>query len=332
MHDGTGTLLSRYKVFASKNLDETHAYMERREYFFEMSPRDADTLDIVSRMVALPNTRMGRIYYGPAVLTAPRGDGPEQFLINFALRGNSEIANKARSFECSPTRSAVTCSTEGYVMRSAADSERVTFHVSKAAVMTQLAALLGDEPERRLEFLPELDFETAHGRRLRRQVDHAIADLDEVGPEGSSPLMLNMYEQLILTGLLLNQTSNYTAALHCLENKIAPGDVKRAIDFIEAHLHLPITLVDIARASGIPGRTLLEHFKDHRSVSPMRYLRNARLARVRQALVRTDCAGSVTQIAMEWGFNHLGRFAVEYRNQFGESPSETLRRSRAGRG
>jgi len=275
---------------------------------------------------------MGRIYYGPAVLAGARDLGqPERFLITIPLRGNSELANKARSFEVSPARSTVTCSTEEYIMRSAAESDRVTLQIPRAAVMMQLAALLGDQPNRRLEFLPQLDFGTTHGRSLRRQVHLAIADLDEAGPEGASPLMLNMYEQLIITGLLLNQGSNYTAALNRLENRSGPGDVKRAIDFMEAHLHLPITLVDIARASGAPGRTLLEHFKNHRSVSPMRYLRSARLAKVREALARTDCPGSVTQIAMEWGFSHLGRFALEYRNQFGESPSDTLTRSRGGR-
>jgi AraC-like DNA-binding protein len=64
----------------------------------------------------------------------------------------------------------------------------------------------------------------------------------------------------------------------------------------------------------------------------MRYLRSARLARVREALIRADGAASVTDIAMGWGFSHLGRFAAEYRGQFGESPSETFRRGRAGRG
>lgn len=332
MREPTGGLLSRYEIFASKNLDETYAFMERGAHFFEMSPRDSGTLDLVSRMVFLPNTNMGRIYYGSAVLAGARDLGrPERFLISIPLRGSSEFANKARSLECSPARSFVVSSTEEYTMRSAAESDRLTLHITKAAVMTQLAALLGDQPGRRLEFLPELDFGTTLGRSLRRQVHLAIADLDEAGPEGASPLMLNMYEQLIITGLLLNQASNYTAALNRLENKNGPGDVKRAIDFMEAHLHLPITLVDIAKASGVPGRTLLEHFKDHRSVSPMRYLRNARLAKARQALLGTDCAASVTQIAMEWGFSHLGRFAIEYRNQFGESPSNTLTRSRAGR-
>ncbi|UPJ60960.1 AraC family transcriptional regulator [Bradyrhizobium sp. 192] len=328
MHEGSGKMLGRYKVFASRHLDETHAYMERGDHIFEVSPREADRLEIVSHLVVLPNAKMGRISYGSAVLTAARGDGPEQFMINFPLRGSSELANKKLSFECSPTRSAVTASTDGYVMRSVADSERLTFRVSKAAVMAQLAALLGEQPTRMLEFQPELDFETAQGRSLRRQVQLAIADLDEAGPERSSHLMLNMYEQLIVTGLLVNQKSNYTEALLRLKSEIAPGDVKRAIDFIEAHLHLPITLADIAEASGVPGRTLLEHFRNHRSVSPMQYVRSARLAKVREALVRTDFNGSVTEIAMEWGFNHLGRFAFEYRDQFGESPSETLKRGR----
>jgi AraC-like DNA-binding protein len=37
---------------------------------------------------------------------------------------------------------------------------------------------------------------------------------------------------------------------------------------------------------------------------------------------------NVTVLAMGFGFTHMGRFAVEYRQRFGESPSETLRRQR----
>ena len=40
----------------------------------------------------------------------------------------------------------------------------------------------------------------------------------------------------------------------------------------------------------------------------------------------------MTQIAMTWGFNHLGRFATDYRDRFGETPSETYRRGRNARG
>ena len=32
---------------------------------------------------------------------------------------------------------------------------------------------------------------------------------------------------------------------------------------------------------------------------------------------------SVTDVAMKWGFSHLGRFSGYYRDTFGELPSQT---------
>jgi AraC-like DNA-binding protein len=328
VRSGASPLLRSHQLFASRNLDETHAFMDRVEFRFEMRPRDAGALDVVSRVAYLPGIFIGCIHYGAAVSAGGRPDRQkDDFWVHFPLRGNSEMVSKAGSLPCNPRR-AVVISAHGHLLRSEAGSERVTLSVPKATAMTQLAALLGEVPSRRLEFVPEFDLEAPYARRLRRQMHLTIADLDEAGPHGLSPVMLSMYEQLIVTGLLLGQPNNYTAALQGLENKVAPGDVKRAIDFIEAHLQAPVTLADIARASGVPGRTLLEHFKAHRSVSPMRYLRHARLARAREALMRADKDESVTRIAMTWGFGHLGRFAIDYRDQFGETPFETYRRGR----
>jgi AraC-like DNA-binding protein len=325
---GASSLLRGYQLFASQNLDETHAFMDSKEFFFDMRSRDAGALDIVSRVAYLPGTFIGCIHYGAAVSAGGRYDRQrDDFWVHFPLRGNSEMVSKAGSLPCNPTR-AVVISAHGHFLRSEADSERITLSVSKATAMRQLEALLGDAPSRRLEFLPDFDLTAVHARRLRRQMDLVIADLDEVGPRGIGSVATNLYEQLLVTGLLLGQPNNYTTALQRLDNKVAPGDVKRAIDFIEAHVHLPMTLLDIARAAGVPGRTLLEHFKSHRSISPMRYLRQARLARVRAALMRADNDESITQIAMSWGFCHLGRFAGEYRELYGETPSQTYRRGR----
>ena len=54
-----------------------------------------------------------------------------------------------------------------------------------------------------------------------------------------------------------------------LEKAVAPRDVKRAFDFMQANLDQPITITDIVRASGVPGRTLFKHFKDCRGTSPI---------------------------------------------------------------
>jgi transcriptional regulator GlxA family with amidase domain len=113
---------------------------------------------------------------------------------------------------------------------------------------------------------------------------------------------------------------------------MAPRDIKRAIDFMHSHLDASITLADIVAASGVPGRTLFRHFTDWKGVSPMRHLRNIRLAQVREALMRADPDENVTTIALGLGFTHMGRFSLEYRRRFGESPSQTLRKLRGHRG
>ncbi|HJS32464.1 MAG TPA: helix-turn-helix domain-containing protein, partial [Alphaproteobacteria bacterium] len=63
-------------------------------------------------------------------------------------------------------------------------------------------------------------------------------------------------------------------------------------------------------------------------VSPMQYLRNARYAKIRGDLVRADGEAGVTEVALRWGITHMGRFSIEYRRRFGESPSQTLGRRR----
>ncbi|MBV9201907.1 MAG: helix-turn-helix transcriptional regulator [Alphaproteobacteria bacterium] len=129
--------------------------------------------------------------------------------------------------------------------------------------------------------------------------------------------------------LLLHQPHNYTEALRRLERPIMPRDVKRATDYIEANLDTAIGLPEIVAACGVPGRTLIKHFRDFKGTSPMRYMRTARYQKVREALSRAEPEESVGDIAAKWGFSHMGRFSVEYRRRFGETPSETLRRRRS---
>jgi transcriptional regulator GlxA family with amidase domain len=60
-------------------------------------------------------------------------------------------------------------------------------------------------------------------------------------------------------------------------------------------------------------------------------LRRVRLAQARADLEAPGPNTSVTNVAYDCGFSHLGRFAQEYARRFGESPSETLRRARGRR-
>jgi transcriptional regulator GlxA family with amidase domain len=60
----------------------------------------------------------------------------------------------------------------------------------------------------------------------------------------------------------------------------------------------------------------------------MRYVKDLRLDRVRETLIQADPAQvSITAVAMNYGFEHLGHFCADYKARFSERPRDTLRRS-----
>jgi len=95
--------------------------------------------------------------------------------------------------------------------------------------------------------------------------------------------------------------------------------------------HLPevsVTVVDLARAAGVSTRTLYRAFSRHRGAPPISHLRRSRLEQVRRRLESPLPGDTVSAVALDFGFSHLGRFASSYKRLCGEAPSETLRRAR----
>lgn len=89
-------------------------------------------------------------------------------------------------------------------------------------------------------------------------------------------------------------------------------------------------MLDICRALNVSRRTLQYSFAEIYGIAPLAYLRRVRLNRARCDLsTAADDRGSVTTVATQWGFMHLGRFSLDYRQLFGELPSDTLRRTLA---
>jgi AraC-like DNA-binding protein len=104
--------------------------------------------------------------------------------------------------------------------------------------------------------------------------------------------------------------------------------VKRVEDWVDGQSPETIHLADLCRALQVPRRTLQRAFTETLGMGPARYLTLKRLAAVRTALQRSDpAATTVTETAVQHGFWELGRFAKDYRQIFGERPSETLSRA-----
>lgn len=104
--------------------------------------------------------------------------------------------------------------------------------------------------------------------------------------------------------------------------------VRKAKDYIHAHLDRALTVSEIARHACVSPRTLEAAFKRRGEASPLAYARRLRLQAVHDALRAASAQGraaNVTEVAMTYGFVHMSRFAAQYREQFGCTPSETLR-------
>ena len=102
--------------------------------------------------------------------------------------------------------------------------------------------------------------------------------------------------------------------------------LQRAVPFIEQHRDGPLTVREVYRAAGVSWRTLDYAFREHFGVTPKAYLTAMRLDGVRRDLVPTTPPVRIADVANRWSFWHMGQFAADYRKQFGELPSETLRR------
>jgi AraC-like DNA-binding protein len=110
-----------------------------------------------------------------------------------------------------------------------------------------------------------------------------------------------------------------------------PADLARALGWLRSHLSEPINLERLAAVAGVRPRTLETHFRTFLGTTPLGWVRRMRLTHARRELERARADATVTEVALTSGFTQLGRFAANYREVFGETPSMTLRRNRHAR-
>ena len=102
--------------------------------------------------------------------------------------------------------------------------------------------------------------------------------------------------------------------------------VRTSMEFADQHVGEYLSVQQLATAAGVSERTLRDAFQHCFGLAPVRYLNRRALHQVRRALKAANPSlATVTQVASEFGVWELGRFARDYRNLFGELPSETLR-------
>lgn len=111
---------------------------------------------------------------------------------------------------------------------------------------------------------------------------------------------------------------------------LGSGDRRDIVDatlaIFEATPDSPVSVGAVCGVLGVGERMLERAFRERLGLSPRAYERERRLRAAHGLILTEGDRLSITDIAMSFGFWHLGRFAGAYAALFGCSPSETRRR------
>ncbi|MCE7001574.1 AraC family transcriptional regulator [Kibdelosporangium philippinense] len=259
--------------------------------------------------------------YGATVEIRP-GELPDIYNIHIPLTGHGTIWVDGRQVA---TEDSMIGPGQRLDMRWSADSDTLILRIARAAVDEALGKRLGDIPAAPIHFDADLHH-AATGSWLAAA--RIFGESAGAGLLAQSPLAAGHFEQLLVQGLLDSQPHTLTDHLTEPGTMDLPAVLRRAMAFCEERAGDPISIADIAIAAHTGVRSLQRLFKTRLEMSPLEYLQRVRLDRAHQDLVALR--GTVAEVAMRWGFTHLGRFSALYRKSYGHTPSESVRRSAHG--
>jgi AraC-like DNA-binding protein len=242
----------------------------------------------------------------------------------FPIKGNALARVNGQSTVIDQEHSAVVSANTLFEITNSPEYERIVLSVASEALTKKLSALLDRTCHAPLDFHPASDLSQPDARMLLGNFTFLVREADS----GLPPLLLAEIEQLIMVSVLYANRHNYSELLEQPPIAVAPWQVRRAEDFIEANWDQPIDVEAIAAATEVSVRSLFRCFKQSRGLSPMEFVKQVRLRRAHELLQRPNDATTVTDVALTCGFGDPGSFSRDYGKRFRERPSDTLRRAR----
>lgn len=206
------------------------------------------------------------------------------------------------------------------------DRESITVGLSRSRFTSTIAALRGVDPDEIRLDDHVLNLPGPVAAQLRERLMAIVTHCSGQGSWSDSELgrhiIKNEVYQLLVDAYLKAQAPSGDDARRVSRRSEI---VHRAEERFVAAEGQPLSLADLCAAAGVGKTALQRAFRDLYDESPLSYLHKRRLMQARETLM-LDPSGraAVKRAALGAGLTALGRFSVEYRRLFGESPSATL--------
>lgn len=264
--------------------------------------------------------RVGRLGIGAIAFGAPMRVEVKEvngyYLMMFCVSGRAEVTASGKTLQVNSNQAVLRAPGEAFSATLSADCEQLVMRIDPASFGS-------GEDERRLLADPLVPLSSAGMRAWKEQLQLVAGSPEFLGNACANPTV-GAHVEALLVNLLVSAQSE--RPVNDVTRQPAPWFVRQAEEFMAQHFSAPMLLQDVASAAGVSVRTLSDGFRHFRATSPMNHLKALRLDFARASILAAPGEVSIAGIAMDCGFTHLGRFASDYRQRFGESPSDTARR------
>lgn len=321
------TLLRRHEVFRSGDLDQVREQVARLfcPHELVLYGRGA-RLNAFVRSKRLRNVAVNVIAYGGEVLIDP-GRLDDFFVVMMPLSGKAHIRSGTEEIDSYPGLATIPHPDRPLRMRWTADCAQLIIRIDRVALEARLRDGLGYPlNDGSLSFRLGMDLTaglTASWRRMSlmfaRELDHEENLVDRADLVGS-------WEDALMASLLQAQQHNYSPAMCTKALPAARPEVNSAIRLIKDSPEEDWSVTRLARVLDIGPRKLQQGLQEIGTTFTQE-LRMARLQRVHDALhAAAPGTTTVSKVFAQNGIKHHGHGAGQYRDLFGERPSDTLRR------
>jgi AraC-like DNA-binding protein len=199
------------------------------------------------------------------------------------------------------------------------DCEKLIIKVPELALINAREVSLRRLPENGIRF-DRIPVDLKLCPALIKIIEAVFSELDDAEDEEISAVGAP-YRDIILKKLLKAFPSNWSIEEGETAHTPMLGKMLR---HIEQNVHRNIDIEELSSVSNMSVRSIYNAFSKAFATTPKCYIKQLKLQKLREDLIQGKCR-NVTEIALDYGFSHLGRFSSDYRKSFGELPSETLR-------
>lgn len=277
-------------------------------------------------------TTLGTIEYGTDVTVDIEDvEHFSSYSLSLPLVGEQELRKNGSLLRSDRDQGVIISPNENQVLAISGDCRKVQVVITRAAMSESLEGILQRPLDAPLRFEPLMDAVDGASAAWWRMARYFIAELERNSSLFDQVTFTRDIESSLIKGLILAQPNNYSEELRGVLGVKVPHYLVRAKQYIHDNAREALHLEDIEAAAGVSRFKLFEAFRKYFALSPMAYLKKHRLNAVRQDLLEHGQARNISEVAMAWGFTHMGRFSAEYRKLFDESPSATVQRNEARR-